>query len=164
MTRATPESKASDLSTRVVVADAPRRLVLTIDDPAYRATTDYRITKEATGTDIIVTSSLEAFGFMQTLRFLLGQQRLMPMLRQTARERAQSLLDLAERIAEALKPAAGRCRSASPGRKSISPASEARNTASCAMSFGSIIALIDARPRLGLHLVHRPAADLRAAG
>ena len=101
VTRATPESKASDLSTRVVVADAPRRLVLTIEDPAYRATTDYRITKEATGTDIIVTSSLEAVGFMQTLRFLLWQQRLMPMLRQTARERAQSLLDLAERIAEA---------------------------------------------------------------
>ena len=101
VTRATPESKASDISMRVVAAEAPQRLTLAIDDPAYRATTEYRIVTAAGSTDLIVTSSLEAFGFMQTVRFVMWQQRLTPMLRQTARERAQSLLDLAERIAEA---------------------------------------------------------------
>ena len=99
VTRATAESKASDISMRVVAAEAPQRLTLAIDDPAYRATTEYRITKESGTTDIVVTASLEAFGFMQTVRFLMWQQRLTPMLRQTARERAQALIDLAERLA-----------------------------------------------------------------
>ena len=100
VTRATPESKASDLSMRVVAAEAPHLLTLAIDDPAYRATTEYRIVTAAGSTDLIVTSSLEAFGFMQTVRFVMWQQRLTPMLRQTARERAQALIDLAERIGE----------------------------------------------------------------
>ena len=100
VTRATPESKASDISMRVVAAEAPQRLTLAIDDPAYRATTEYRIVTAAGSTDLIVTSSLEAFGFMQTVRFVMWQQRLTPMLRQTARERAQALIDLAERIGE----------------------------------------------------------------
>ena len=100
VTRATPESKASDISMRVVAAEAPQRLRLAIDDPAYRATTEYRIVTAAGSTDLIVTSSLEAFGFMQTVRFVMWQQRLTPMLRQTARERAQALIDLAERIGE----------------------------------------------------------------
>ena len=98
VTRATPESKASDISMRVVAAEAPQRLKLAIDDPAYRATTEYRIAVAAGTTDVVVTASLEAVGFMQTVRFLLWQQRLVPMLRQTARERAQALIDLAERI------------------------------------------------------------------
>ena len=100
VTRATPVSKASDISMRVVAAEAPQRLTLAIDDPAYRATTEYRIVTAAGSTDLIVTSSLEAFGFMQTVRFVMWQQRLTPMLRQTARERAQALIDLAERIGE----------------------------------------------------------------
>ena len=100
VTRATPESKASDISMRVVAAEAPQRLTLAIDDPAYRATTEYRIVTAAGSTDLIVTSSLEAFGFMQTVRFVMWQQRLTPMLRQTARECAQALIDLAERIGE----------------------------------------------------------------
>ena len=100
VTRATPVSKASDISMRVVAAEAPQRLRLAIDDPAYRATTEYRIVTAAGSTDLIVTSSLEAFGFMQTVRFVMWQQRLTPMLRQTARERAQALIDLAERIGE----------------------------------------------------------------
>jgi hypothetical protein len=100
LTRATPESKASDISMRVVAAEAPQRLTLAIDDPAYRATTEYRIAAAAGTTDVVVTASLEAVGFMQTVRFLLWQQRLVPMLRQTARERAQALIDLAERIGE----------------------------------------------------------------
>ena len=100
VTRATPESKASDISSRVVAAEAPSHLTLVIEDTAYRATTDYRIVAANGTTDVIVTSSLEAFGFMQTVRFVMWQQRIMPMLRQTARERAQALIDLAERIGE----------------------------------------------------------------
>jgi len=98
VTRATPESKATDITMRVVAAEAPRHLALAIDDPAYRATTDYRIVATAGGTDVVVTATLEAIGFKQSVRFLLWQQRLIPMLRQTARERAQALIDLAERI------------------------------------------------------------------
>ena len=101
VTRATPESGASDITMRVVAAEAPQRLMLTIDDPAYRATTEYRIVATTGGTDLVVTSSLEAIGFKQTVRFILWQQRLVPMLRQTARERAQALIDLAERIGDA---------------------------------------------------------------
>ena len=142
VTRATPESGASDITMRVVAAEAPQRLMLTIDDPAYRATTEYRIVATTGGTDLVVTSSLEAIGFKQTVRFILWQQRLVPMLRQTARERAQALIDLAERISDG---GSARCRSLSIGITcpEIDLPQEARNTASCAMSFGSIIALID---------------------
>ena len=62
-----------------------------------------------------------------------------------------------------LRPFADRCRSGQPAPEIDFAASEARNTASCAMSFGSIMALIDAAAtRIGLHIVQRPAADLRA--
>jgi hypothetical protein len=98
VTRATPESKASDITMRVVAAEPPHRLTLAIDDPAYRATTEYRIVKEGSATDVVVTSSLEAVGFMQTVRFILWRERLVPMLRQSARERAQALIDLADRL------------------------------------------------------------------
>jgi len=101
VTRATAESKASDIIMNVAAVDAPHHLKLTIDDPAYRATTEYSVVATAGGTDIVVAASLEAFGFMQTVRFLMWQQRLVPMLRQTARERAQALIDLAERIGDA---------------------------------------------------------------
>lgn len=100
VTRPTPESKATDITYRVVVAEAPDCLTLAIDDPAYRATTGYRIVKEASATDLVVTASLEAVGFMQTVRFILWRQRLTPILRQSARERAQALIDLAERLGE----------------------------------------------------------------
>lgn len=82
---------------RVVAAEPPHRLTLAIDDAAYRAATEYRIVKEAGATDVVVTARLEAVGIAQTLRFLLWRQRLVPMLQQSARERAQAFIDLAER-------------------------------------------------------------------
>ncbi|HXD47114.1 MAG TPA: SRPBCC family protein [Pseudolabrys sp.] len=100
VTRATAESRSADLSYEVVAAEAPHRLVLAIDDPAYRATTEYRIVPEKAGSDVIVTSTLEAVGLMQTLRFVLWQQRLTPMLAGTARERTQAFIALAERIGD----------------------------------------------------------------
>ncbi len=100
VTRATPESGASDITMRVVAAEAPQHLMLAIEDPAYRATTEYRIVATTGATDVVVTATLEAVGVKQTVRFLLWQQRLIPMVRQTARERAQALIDLAERIVE----------------------------------------------------------------
>src|SRR5690242_2481473 len=80
VTRATAESHAADMSYQVIAADAPHHLVLAIEDPAYRATTEYRIVAEKDATDVIVTTTLEAAGFMQTLRFLVWRQRLTPML------------------------------------------------------------------------------------
>ena len=100
VTRATPESKGPDITYRVLAAKPPHHLTLTIDDPDYRATTDYRVVATGEATDVVVTARLEAVGFAQTVRFLLWQQRLVPMLRATARERTQSLLALAERIGE----------------------------------------------------------------
>jgi uncharacterized protein YndB with AHSA1/START domain len=100
VTRATAESRSADLEYRVVAAEAPHRLVLAIDDPAYRATTEYRIVPENAATDVVVTSTLEAVGLMQTLRFILWRQRLTPMLGSTARERAQAFIELADRLGE----------------------------------------------------------------
>jgi hypothetical protein len=100
VTRATAESKAADITYDVVGAEPPHHLVLTIDDPAYRATTAYRIVAEGSVTDVVVTATLEAVGLTQTIRFLLWRQRLSPMLATTARERTSALLALAERIGE----------------------------------------------------------------
>jgi hypothetical protein len=100
VTRATPESKASDITYEIVAVDPSHRLTLAIDDPAYRATTDYRIVAEGRTTDLVVTAHLEAVGIMQTVRFVLWRQRLTPVLRTAARERAQALIDLAERIGD----------------------------------------------------------------
>lgn len=100
VTRATAESKASDITYIVTAAEPPHRLVLAIDDAAYRSTTEYRVVAEAGATDVVVASTLEAVGFAQTVRFLLWRQRLLPMLGQSTRERTQALLSLAERIGE----------------------------------------------------------------
>jgi uncharacterized protein YndB with AHSA1/START domain len=98
LTRATPSSGSADIEYKVVAAEPPRRLVLTIDDPDYRSRFEYRIAAEAGATDVVVTATLEAVGLMQTVRFLLWQTRLMPILGTTARERTQALVHLAERL------------------------------------------------------------------
>src|SRR5690348_4316288 len=59
VTRATAESRGADIDYQVIAAEAQRRLVLTIDDPSYRATTEYRIVPEEAATDVIVTSRSE---------------------------------------------------------------------------------------------------------
>ena len=103
VTRATPGSHTADLDYRIVAAEAPHRLVLEIEQDDYRATTEYVIaaTPDAAGlTDVIVKSRLEARGLAQTVRFLLWQQRLVPILSASARQRGQAFLDLAERIGE----------------------------------------------------------------
>ena len=103
VTRATPGSHTADLAYRIVAAEPPRRLVLEIEEDDYRATTEYVIaaTPDAAGmTDVTVTSRLEARGLAQTARFLLWQQRLVPMLSATARQRGEAFLGLAERIGE----------------------------------------------------------------
>ena len=46
-----------------------------------------------------VTSTLQARGLGQSIRFLLWRDRMEPMLKTTLRERAQGIIDLAERIA-----------------------------------------------------------------
>ena len=98
LTRATPSSGGADIEYKVVAAEPPDRLVLTIDDPDYRSRFEYRIATEAGTTDVVVTATLEAVGLAQTVRFLLWQMRIMPMLGATARERTQALVDLAERL------------------------------------------------------------------
>lgn len=101
LTRATPGSSAADLEYRIVAAEAPRRLVLEIDDDDYRATTEYVIADapDAAGmTDVVVTATLEAHGLSQIVRFLVWRQRLTPFLSASARQRGQAFLDLAERI------------------------------------------------------------------
>jgi len=100
VTRATAESRGSDITYDVVAVEPPRRLVLTVGDPAYRAKMEYGIATDGDVTDVIATSTLEAVGFAQTFRFLLWRERLTPMLIATARERAQALVALAERIGE----------------------------------------------------------------
>jgi hypothetical protein len=100
VTRATAESKGSDITYTVIVAEPPHRLVLAIDDADYRATTEYRVLTEARSTDVVVATTLEALGLAQSVRFLLWRQRLIPLVRESARERAQALLALAERIGE----------------------------------------------------------------
>jgi uncharacterized protein YndB with AHSA1/START domain len=98
--RAVGGSGGADRIERVVAAEPPSRLVLTIDETEYRATTEYRIATAADGmTEVTVTGTLDARGLSQTVRFLLWRQRLTPILSATMRERAQALIDLAERIA-----------------------------------------------------------------
>ena len=98
--RAVPGSGGADRIERVIAAEPPSRLVLAIDDDEYRATTEYRVAPAADGlTDVTVTGTLDARGLTQILRFLLWRQRLTPILSATLRERAQALIDLAERIA-----------------------------------------------------------------
>ena len=99
LTRATPSSGTADIEYTVVAAEPCHRLVLAIDDPEYRSRFEYRIAAEAGTTDVVVTATLEAVGLAQTVRFLLWQTRIMPMLGATARERTQALVDLAERLA-----------------------------------------------------------------
>ncbi len=84
---------------RVVEAESPRRLALVIDDEDFRSRTEFDIAVGEDGTDIVATGSLEARGIGQTVRFLLWRERMTPMLKQTLRERAQAIADLAERIA-----------------------------------------------------------------
>ncbi|MGA8032300.1 MAG: hypothetical protein WCB48_07875, partial [Casimicrobiaceae bacterium] len=64
----------------------------------YRSRFEYRIAANGGATDVVVTATLEAVGLAQTVRFLLWQTRLMPMLGATVRERTQALVDLAERL------------------------------------------------------------------
>ena len=84
---------------RVVEAEPPHRLVLAIDDEDFRARTEYRISAEDGGCEVAVTSTLQARGLGQSIRFLLWRDRMEPMLKTTLRERAQGIIDLAERIA-----------------------------------------------------------------
>jgi len=103
VTRPVPAAGAYDLEYRIVAAEAPRRLVLEIDNRDYRATTEYVVAAapDAAGmTDLAVTTRLEAQGFSQIVRFLLWRQRLMPFLSASARQRAQAFLDLAARLGE----------------------------------------------------------------
>jgi hypothetical protein len=98
--RAVPGSGGADRTERVVAAEPPVRLVLTVEEADYRATTEYRIAAATDGvTDVTVIGTLDAHGLTQIVRFLLWRQRLTPMLSATLRERAQALIDLAERIA-----------------------------------------------------------------
>jgi hypothetical protein len=83
---------------RVVEAEPPSHLVLAIEEADFRSRTDYTIMRGEDGTDIMVVGSLEARGIGQTIRFLLWRQRMIPMLRTTLRERAQAIIDLAERM------------------------------------------------------------------
>ena len=86
-------------SERVVETDPPSHLVLTIDEADFRSRTDYTIMRGEDGTDIMAVGSIEARGIGQTVRFLLWRQRMIPMLRTTLRERAQAIIELAERMA-----------------------------------------------------------------
>jgi hypothetical protein len=98
--RAVPGSGGADRTERIVAAEPPVWLVLTVEEADYRATTEYRVAAAADGvTDVTVSGTLDAGGLLQTMRFLLWRQRLRPMLSATLRERAQALIDLAERIA-----------------------------------------------------------------
>ncbi len=83
---------------RVAEAERPRRLMLAIDDEDFRSRTEFDIAVGEDGTDIMVTGWLEARGIGQTVRFLLWRERMTPMLKQTLRERAQGIAELAERM------------------------------------------------------------------
>lgn len=85
----------------VIEIEPPHRLALAIDDEEYRSRTEYRIAQHENETEITVTGSLEARGVGQIIRFLLWRERLTPMLKTTLRERAQGIIDLAERIPDA---------------------------------------------------------------
>jgi len=99
-TRAVPGGNAADRDYRVVTVEKPRYLVLAIEDDEYRAVTRYEIEpRRPLDTDLRVTASLDAVGLMQSLRFLAWRARIAPALNSNARERAQGLVDLAERFA-----------------------------------------------------------------
>jgi len=99
-TRAVRGSDAADRDYRVVTVEKPRYLVLAVEDDEYRAVTRYEIVpRRANDTDLLVTASLDAVGLMQSLRFLAWRARIAPALKTNARERAQGLVDLAERFA-----------------------------------------------------------------
>jgi polyketide cyclase/dehydrase/lipid transport protein len=83
---------------RVMQVEPPHRLVLVIDDEDYRSRTEYRIEQHESDTEVTVTGSLEARGLGQTVRFLLWRERMTPMLKATLCERAQAIIDLAERM------------------------------------------------------------------
>jgi hypothetical protein len=94
--RALPDSGAVDLDYRVVAAEPPYRLVLTINDEDYSARTDYRIAQDGGVTDVTVTSTLNPVGIAQSIRFLLWSARIAPALNANVRHRTQALLRLAE--------------------------------------------------------------------
>lgn len=99
-TRAVPGGSAADRDYRIVTVQKPRYLVLAIEDDEYRAVTRYEIEpRRPLDTDLRVTASLDAVGLMQSLRFLAWRARIAPALKSNARERAQGLVDLAERFA-----------------------------------------------------------------
>jgi uncharacterized protein YndB with AHSA1/START domain len=100
-TRAAPGSNTADRDYRVVTAEKPRYLVLAVEDPDYRAVTRYAIAPHsAQETDVVVTSTLDAVGVTQSIRLLAWRARMAPVLKANTRERAQGLIDLAERLAE----------------------------------------------------------------
>jgi hypothetical protein len=82
---------------RVAEADPPRRLVLVIDETDFYSRTEYEIASEDE-TEIAVTGTLSSRGIGQSIRFLLWRERITPMLKTTLRERAQAIIDLAERM------------------------------------------------------------------
>lgn len=99
-TRAVRGSDAADRDYRVVTVEKPRYLVLAVEDDEYRAVTRYEIVpRRPHDTDLVVTATLDAVGLMQSLRFLAWRARIAPALKTNARERAQGLVDLAERFA-----------------------------------------------------------------
>jgi len=83
---------------RVAEAEPPHRLVLVIDEADFYSRTEYEIAAGEDGTDITVRGTLAARGLGQWIRFLLWRERMTPMLRTTLRERAQAIVDLAERM------------------------------------------------------------------
>jgi len=97
-TRAVPGANAADRAYRVVTAERPRYLVLAVDDDEYRAVTRYEIVPRRAGdTELVVIATLDAIGIAQSVRFLAWRARITPVLKANARERAQGLIDLAER-------------------------------------------------------------------
>jgi hypothetical protein len=101
-TRAVPGSNAADRTYRVVAAEAPHRLVLAVDDDSYRAVTEYAVTAGRDGgSEVVATGRLDAIGLSESVRLLLWRARIAPVLKANTRERAQNLIDLAERLAGA---------------------------------------------------------------
>jgi uncharacterized protein YndB with AHSA1/START domain len=95
--RAVNESGATR-NERVAEAEPPSRLVLIIDEADFYSRTEYEIAAGEDGTDITVRGTLAARGLGQWVRFFLWRERMTPMLKQTLRERAQAIADLAERL------------------------------------------------------------------
>lgn len=100
VTRAVPGNNGSDRDYRVLAAEPPHYLTLAVDDAGYRALARYEVIARGVGeTDIVTSSTLDAVGLMQSLRFLAWRARIAPVLKANLRERAQALADLAERLA-----------------------------------------------------------------